>query len=803
VILQYIKLAFREIAKHKSSFAIAIIGLAISLAAAGLLISYSLYYLDYDKSVQNHEQWYRLRYSNLYPELGEIGSASFFIPPARILLLDIPEVKDHILYWPSVIALNLRCDGKSFQMEERVFVSANFPEHYKMEIIYGNPDSLLSDRNGILISESFSKNFFGNVNPVGKKIYVGENPRFFVSGVFADLKSNMHLRHDHYSLWYNDDEANSIAEDDWYLSGHVRLRIPDKEDVELVKRKLDQLLEQYRSVIGHTGSMQVHLDPISKIHYTTGLKDDASTMSILNIYSVLALSFMFLLTAISNFLIIIGLSWKKRADEFQFRRALGAGRLELFHQLMCEYAVHFTLALLLGVGLYACSRGLFGDLIQIDMQSYSLMVIPYLIYSILTLILMGTLSGLLMSMRHAMIFLEQNAWHRMHRNRGITILLFVQMTISFCFIALAISVAQHYSFIRRIDWGWNTRNTIQYNFLTVNSDSMRGYYSASLLRDRILAIPGVEKVTSTYFNMVSHSIDDNNGYFNPPVYFQDGAKNVSSRSYGSFCLPDLFTIRDIELLEGRIPDAGNSTQVVVNNTFAKQLSSDKNVLGRRIRFYEGIDDEGWYEIAAVVEDSRFFPAHLPMVPMTYILHPNTLQYHQITWQEGHKQEVLSALDELFADAASGGVFGYKSKEVELTLDEYYAQDSMYKNLNIFMAIFVLLITIMGIYAVSSVSIHSQMKDISIRKICGAELSDLLRLYMTKYLYLYVGAAIPGLYAAHSMISLFRDRFATDSLSSLWGYPLALLLMAAVVFIPLYINVFRAYKADPTRYLQAD
>jgi hypothetical protein len=160
-----------------------------------------------------------------------------------------------------------------------------------MKIIYGNPDSLLSDRNGILISESFSKSFFGNVNPVGKKVYVGENPRFYISGVFSDLKGNLHLKHDHYSLWYNDDEVNSVSEDDWYLTGHVRVRIPDKEDIEMVERKLNKTLDAIspqRLVTPRT--MRVHPDPTHKI-LSSRLKDDAPRCRLRKfVYSILALS---------------------------------------------------------------------------------------------------------------------------------------------------------------------------------------------------------------------------------------------------------------------------------------------------------------------------------------------------------------------------------------------------------------------------------------------------------------------------------------------------------------------------------
>jgi putative ABC transport system permease protein len=802
VILQHIQLAFRQIGKQKFSFAIAILGLAISFAAVGHLVSYSLYYLDYDKSVENNEEWYRLRYSDLHPELGEIASASFFIPPAPMLLRDIPEVKEHIVYWPSIIALNLRCDGKPFQMEERVFVSANFPEHYKMQIIYGNPDSLLSDRNGILISESISKSFFGDVNPVGKSIYVGENPRYYISGVFADLKSNLHLKHDHYSLWYNDDEANSDSEDDWYLTGHVRLRISDKEDIKLVERKLNQMLEHYRSVIGQTGTLQVHLDPISKIHFMPGLKDDAPTMSIMNIWSILALSLMILAVALINFLIIIGLSWKKRGDEFYFRRAVGAGKSELFWQMIWEYSLYYGISVLIALGLYAATIGIFRDLVQADTFSYSVLRLPYAAYAVAAILGIGLSSGWVMSLRHSRVMLHQNAWHSVHKHRGSMFLLFMQMIISFAFIAVAFSVSQHYSFIRHQDLGWESKNTIQYKFLTLNDEGRHGYYDGRILRQRIREIPGVAKESVSNFNVASNNLDDFNGLHEIQVFLSNSDTNAPIRAYLSSCMPDFFAARKVRLLQGHIPTEDSDSRVVINERFAKAFLGSENPLGNKLSFDQD-EESTWYEVSAVVEDSWYFPTHNEMIPLIYLMKPNVIKYYQITWQEGYKQEVISALEELFADAAAGGVFGYSSREIETEQDAFYAQDRIYKNISLFMAIFVGLLAMMGIYAVSSVSVHAQMKDISIRKVCGAELPDLLKLYFRNYLYLYTGSGIIGLYLAYNLISIYADRFTLKTGSSRLGYPVAILLMALVVFIPLYINILKAYKADANRYLQAD
>jgi ABC-type antimicrobial peptide transport system permease subunit len=115
------------------------------------------------------------------------------------------------------------------------------------------------------------------------------------------------------------------------ISQGIRVKIPDKADLKIVESKLDKVLAEHRAVINNDGTLKVHLDPVSQMHFMPGLKDDEPTMSILNVRSILAISIVLIVVAIFNFMIIIGLSWKKRADEFLFRRAVG-GQLDLFHQ---------------------------------------------------------------------------------------------------------------------------------------------------------------------------------------------------------------------------------------------------------------------------------------------------------------------------------------------------------------------------------------------------------------------------------------------------------------------------------------
>ena len=800
--IQHVKLALREVKKQKLSFLIAILGMAVSFAAVAHLLSYSLFYLNFDRQVDSPEEWYRLRLTELDPDFGELESGGFFVQTAGMMLKDIPEVSEYLIYDTIEIKFSLRCDDKPFPMNQRTSVSRNFTEHYKLEIVYGNPDSILANPQNLILSQSYAKRMFGDVNPVGKEVYSGPKATFKISGVFADLPENLHLRHDIYStIYYESDIADD--EDAWYWLGHVRVRVPDKEAVAVVQSKLNEMLVKHQSLMNRESPMQVKLDPISKIHFITGLREDAPTMSILNIYAILALAVMILVAALLNFLMIIGLSWQKRSDEFYFRRALGAGRAELFVQMAWEYGVYFIISVLLSIALYAATLSIFKDLVQVDTLSYALFKMPYLAFTVAALFFLGIISGLVIVWRHSRIMLEQQDWHHFHRHRGSQILLLVQMTISFALVSIAFSALQQYSFIRNWDWGWDSKNTVQYSYLSIVDSQSRGYYDSKVLRQRIKEIPGILKESVSMVNTISESINSYNGFSEVPLLLEGSKQNTPYHAYQCQSIPDFFETREIILLEGVFPDQETDTEILINESFARKYFSSESPLGKKLRYsYDGFENT-WFQIIGVVQDHWFFPAHHEMIPILYYLKPRAYMYYQVSWKPGHKQEVLAKLENLFADVAKEGVFGYSSQEVEVAQAEFYAQDRIYMNLSLALALFVVLIAMMGIYAVSYASIYAQMKDISIRKVCGAEFSDLIRLYFKKYLYLFLASGIVGLSLAYNLARLYADRFSMKASGAWLSYPLTIFIMAGVVFIPLYINILKAYKADANRYLQAD
>lgn len=795
----YLKVATLQLKKQKISLGIAIIGLAISITATALLASYCAFYLDYDRNVDHHEQWYRLRLSRIDPIAGEIQESNFYSEITGLILNQIPQISEYLTHVQNHIDFNLTCDDKPFPMLEKASVTSNFAEHFRINTIYGNPDSLLVNNRSMIISKSFSERVFGDKNPVGLTVYVKTTPRWVISGVFEDLPDNLHIRTDIYHLMFAENEEITEKQE-YLLRNHVRVRIPDKESVKAVEARINQILEENPLYSDHDLPQRVHLDPVSKMHYITGLRDDEPTLPIRNIYSLIVLGILIFGAALLNFLNIIRLSWQRRSDELYFRRNLGASKADIFVQLLLEFVVHYLLASALGFILYRYSFEAFSAMVNLSLASYN--ILRYSLWVFPALALCGIVCGLIMGVRYARISLDTVSSRHHQRQIGSFVLLTVQMMISLIFITMSLAVSSQFRYIRNMDWGFDAKNTVQYKFNTLLHRDYPGYQNGNVVRARIREVPGVIKESASGMNLVSDKIGWINGLFEFQIQL-DGMEELSSE----FCLthsvqPDFFKTREIQVLYGTIPEEETEAQVVVNETFANTFTLGESPLGRSFGAGEG-EDAARIQIVAVVNDTWYHSMHERMRPAVYFINPMGLDHFQVTYDPDRKQEVLSSLDSLFQELASGGFLGFHRVELEEKRQNLYRMDDIYQKLSISFAILIVLISLMGVYAVSSLHIDRQMKDIAIRKVCGADLRDLVRFYFRQYLIVLLSAVAFGSYLSYKLIQMYMDRFSVQQNTTWLAYPIALLILVAMVFVPLYINILRAWKQDPNKYLQSE
>ncbi|HPV14568.1 MAG TPA: ABC transporter permease [Candidatus Cloacimonadota bacterium] len=788
--------ALKTFRKNRVSLGIAIIGLALSLVASALILSYCLFYWNHDKSVSNQSEWYRLRLSHSFEGI-EVHESGFYLQTAGMIIGELPQIKDHVIMHNNILDISLKCDGKRIAINDECRVTANLPEHYKMRIIYGNRDSLLVDKSSMIISKSFSQKYFGNENPVGKQIMVRDRPRYVISGVFEDLPQNLHLRSDIYTLIPS--SLTSITEgDDYLLTGHIRVRIPNPQDVPKVEAAINKMLASNAELSNPGGRKTVSLDPISKIHFMGKLEEDQPTVNLMSVNAVMVIGALMLLAAIFNFINIVALSWQQRRDEFAVRRSVGALRQNIFAQLLTEYISYFLIAILLSGLLYLLVAKVFYNLVGF----YTNPTLVQTLVAVLGMILVVFISGFLSAGHFSRGMLSTVEERHKKRAVGIKAILYAELAIGFLFISLAGVIGVGYSSILNRDPGFEADNTFQYKYVTLEGIEHPMFYESNALRERIRAIPGVTLESATNYSVVTDRLDMNSGFFE--AYLELGSTKGPQQimAYMVGASADFFTKRKVKILSGSLPTADKMNAVVVNQSFVERYSQADSPLGKTIRPLGG--EEGlFFEIAAVANDAWFFPAHIQMIPMIYVVNPGQLQFFQISYQPGQKYEVWSKLDKLFEDVSSNGVLGFRSLDVAEEFSRFYQPDRVYVTLTILFAIIICVVSIMGVYAVSAQQFYRQLKDIAIRKACGAEFRHILALLLKSYIWLFCVAGLVGFIGSYYLTKLFFARFALSVAYPWWVLPLSVIVLFIVVFLPLYLNSRKAWKADPIKYLQSE
>ncbi|MFA7095886.1 MAG: FtsX-like permease family protein [Gammaproteobacteria bacterium] len=797
MLFQNIRFALKMMKKNRISFGIAIIGLSLSLVASILILSYCLFYWNFDKSVSSQSEWYRLRLSSVSSEGEAVHESGFYLQTAGIIIREIPQIKDFVIMHNSFLDINLNCEGKRIAINDKCSVTSNLPEHYKMRFIYGNKDSLLVDNSSLIISKRFSERYFGDENPVGKQIMVRDRPRYVITGVFEDLPQNLHLRADIYDLLPT--SLTSVTEPQEYLlRGHIRLRIPNPKDVSSVESAINKMLANNAELSDSQEKKTVHLDQIRRIHFIGNLKEDEPTMNSMSVYAVMGIGALLLLAALLNFINIVILSWQQRRDEFAIRRSVGSLQQDIFVQLFTEYVSYFFIAILLSGSLYLLVAKVFHKLVGF----YTNPTLLQEAFAILGMLLILFISGFLSAGHFSRGVISNTDDRHKKRAIGVKSILYAELAIGFLFISLAGVISIGYYSVINHEIGFEANNTLQYRYLTMVGSKNPMFYDSNALRDRIRAIPGVLYETATNFSVVTDRLDMDSRYSETALEL-GGVKNAQQiEAYVVGTSVDFFTKRKLPILSGALPGADKSNAVIVNQTFVNRFSQAESPLGKTIRTPGSAEGE-FYQIDAVVNDAWFFPTHIQMIPMVYVLTPGQLQFFQITYEAGKKYEVQGRIDDLFEEISGRGILGFRSLDVTEEFIRYYQPDRIYVTLTILFAFIICAVSIMGIYAVSSLQFYRQLKDIAIRKVCGAEFSHILFLLLKSYVCLFCVTGLAGFLGSYYLAQEFFARFALPVGYPWWVLPICVIILFLVVFLPLYLNSRKAWKTNPIQYLQSE
>jgi len=793
MIKHYLKIAFRNLAKQKIYSAINILGLAAGLTGAILIFLFVQNELSYDRFHENKDNLYRV-YVIFYAEDGSVDSTfrGVTMPMGPAMEEYFPEVTHSIRVDNN--NATIRTEGKLFS-EKVTQVDKSFFQAFSFPLLKGNPTSVFSQTNAVVLTEDHARKYFGDVNPIGKTLTLisgQEQSDFIVTGVSAQPPSNSTINLD---ILIDIESGNRLQmnkkwQDNWGGFGWQTYVLLNSRDS--AKSVLDKFpnftalyygpeIEKWRSWGRWKGEglpVSFGLQPIARVHldpYVTG------SLNLSAIFILSGIAFIVLLIACINFMnLSIGRA-SARYLEVGMRKVLGAERRQLIRQFWGEFLAITGIAMAAGLVLAELILPIFN---RLSGRSLNLGRIfhPLHIFILLALLLaVGIISGsypaLVMSgFRPVEIFRGKL---RISGKKPLTrVLVVIQFALSVFLIIATIIMGRQINFMLTADPGFNKEGVVVIS--TQEPEAKASNTILRLFREHLSQQPNIVSISGT-----STKIGNVGTY----PFKKDGREVVVYQNRVDY---DFFKTMGIEVIQGRTfsPEFATDTEaVVVNEKLLKELKIE-DPLGKPL--------EGYYiplTIIGVVRDYVFEDFRHSILPALHHIKPDweisqilvrispqkisgTLSFLEKTWKEiqPNKPFLYSFLDE--------------------TMEAMYSKEKRWGAIVGYSSGLAVLIACMGIFGLTSIAINYRTKEIGIRKVLGASVPQIIDILTREFVWLVGIANIISWPLAYFAMKALLDNYYYRISLGLQYFLLAGVLSLLIAMLTTMCLAVRAAVANP-------
>ncbi|HZZ75610.1 MAG TPA: ABC transporter permease, partial [Puia sp.] len=474
----YLKIAYRNIARNKVFSIINIFGLAVGLATCILMISYILGELGYDKQNKDADRIFRIAYKAVIKVNPKDKSwASTSAPVAWGLKNDIPEVEQstRLLKFPSLDKMLLKYEHagnlNAFYETNGYYVDSNFFQVFNYDFMVGNAATALKEPNSLVISKEIATKLFGDANPLNKIVVIGlpyGNFNYTVRGVFDNTSIKSHIPAHFFLSMRNSDVWTWVEnQTNWATNNifYTYVKLKEGADPMAFEKKLQPFINRRGgSDLKAMGIIrQLFIQPVQDIYLHSDLDNEiAPNGSVTQLYILGSIALFVLIIACINFMNLSTARSMKRAKEVGIRKVMGAEKRSLIWQFLGESVIMSFLAMLLAVIIASLLQPLF---ILYTQKSESLFNQAALWICILSLTLgTGILSGIypafylstfkpISALKGKLI----NSFSGSMIRKGLVVFQFI---ISICLILSVIVMEQQLRFINRQQLGFNKNQQI-------------------------------------------------------------------------------------------------------------------------------------------------------------------------------------------------------------------------------------------------------------------------------------------------------------------------------------------------------
>ncbi len=798
MILHNIRFGTRHLLRQPLNSSIHVVGLTLGISVClgiALLLQHELTYDDYHK---NANRIYRINSS--FP------TQDFSIYATPIPLAE--EIRQHTsgtefvaMALPQFTSTIWISPEKVFKQSQVVIAEPAFIDIFKFETIDGDFRQALQKPFTALLSKSTAIKFFGTEDPVGKSFKFRNEFNVTIGGVYKDLPPNTNMPVD-IILSYVNNEKYLNNGDTWYF-GHmpwVKLQactyvmLNERLDIEMFQSQLNRIAEKNinsASEIDKEVKGKFLLQPLSRIHLEPEFRSPwVSPVQPMWLWFFGVIGLIVLVLACINFFNLSTAQSITRAREIGIRKVVGARRSQLVGQVLCEtvllVAVAWLLSIVLVKLLLPAINALIGKQILFNVWSAKLLV-AIVASAIVVSLASGIYPALIIARFKPSLLLKAGqaptgrSWLR-------KALVSVQLAVSMVLLVVVVAITRQVDFVKNLDLGVATKNVLGVEI----PDKRR----AQAFVSELMQIPGISTVSLARTQAVN---DD---------HWWNGVSAAKESKTTTACVihadSNYFKAYGLKLISGSVPlgindsTKSNVNRVVVNENLLKALAlgSADEAIGKRFQWV------GETEIAGVMADFNTEPLHYALSP-TIIL-PDTSLYSMacIRIETGYNlgvaaKEIEARWTKTFPDE----VFNLRFQD-EQVKSFYKSEEQLMTIFRIFSAIAVI-ISCLGIWGLASFDTLQRVKEISIRKVLGASVNNILKLLSSQFLRLVIISSLIALPFSYSGIGQFLDLFAYKVKVEWWYYALPALSLLLLIMLTISILTIRAALTNPVDNLRSE
>lgn len=791
--INYLKIAWRNLKKHKFFSTLNVGGLAIGMGVAILITAYIQHELGVNQWIPDGDRIYRAyRYFPSYSSGGQANTPGIL---GNELTRQFAAIEQATTLGAGSDQLLARGD-KAMYVDEVAYADSNFLEVFALPFLHGSATEAFQYPESVIISETTARNFFGATDVIGQNLVLNDNTNLTVTGVFADLNDQTHLDFPVF-VRSSFDDASWLA---YRFETYVRTT-PDapiaalqEEITAYLKPILLREFTQANFEVSESDLPQWKLQPLTDIHlYSQQMGSLRASRG--NIHYLYIFGFIGLLVLVIAGINYINLSTARagnRAREIGVRKVTGARHGQLVSQFLVESVLQSVLAALIALPLARAVLPLFNEISgrELSLAGAQLgnIAIPLLGISLLVGILAGLYPALVLSgFDPTKVFKTDKSVKMGHQTlrKALVVLQFSGVVI---LIILTSVMYRQVRFMLHEDLGFSAGQVavIPMN----NADSWRRVQAQ---KEQLEKQPGILAV-STASNFPGDA----------PIDYTLEIEGVSDRYRAPemiFADADYDDVLGLEVVAGRFfsetISSDTLTSFVVNEAFVKEYELDQP-LGTRIRFPWR---EEWGEIIGVVKNYHYQGLDNAIDPVAFYGGPFVRNQIAIRFAPDQWSEVLAFARQEWPNIEPAHPFRHQ------LLDEHFAvQYAEYESMTstfLYSAGLTILVAVLGLIGLATFTARQRTKEIGIRKVLGASVLQLVQMLIRQYVVMALVAGIIAIPLAFWLAQNWLADFAYRVELNIWPFLIGIVLAIAITILTVSLQSLRAATVNPVESLRSE